>query len=302
MLIHRTVAYSLLGWLSLSAFAATDTKAPASALPSNPTAAAAATLAASVPHLTAKQIVDKNVAARGGLAAWRRVKSMRMTGKMDVGRLRKQTFPVSMTREQMHTWVQQHAKAEDNQKDVVQLPFVMELQRPRKVRFELQVAGDTAVQVYDGEHGWKLRPYLNRRDVESFTPDEMQSAAQQQELDGLLIDSDAKGNKVELAGIEQVEGRAAYKLKVTLKSSEVRSVWIDAQTFLEIKVDGVPRSLDGKPHAVATYFRDYKSVDGLTIPYVLETTVERVKDSQKITIERVEINPALSDSRFARPT
>jgi len=39
----------------------------------------------------------------------------------------------------------------------VQLPFVMELKRPRKMRFELQFSGQTAIQVFDGANGWKLR-------------------------------------------------------------------------------------------------------------------------------------------------
>ena len=82
---------------------------------------------------------------------------------------------------------------------------------------------------------------------------------------------------MELEGTEQVEGRDAHKLKLTLKDGQVRHVWIDAQTFLEVKMDGSPRRLDGKDHAVETYFRDYRSVDGLMVPYVGETRVEGVE-------------------------
>jgi len=63
---------------------------------------------------------------------------------------------------------------------------------------------------------------------------------------------------VELAGTDTVEGHAAYKLKVTRKDGQVRQVWVDGQSFLELKVDGAPRRLDGKLHAVAVYLRDYK--------------------------------------------
>ena len=44
----------------------------------------------------------------------------------------------------------------------------MEAKRPDKSRVEIEFAGTTAVQVYDGTHGWKLRPFLNRSDVEPF--------------------------------------------------------------------------------------------------------------------------------------
>ena len=63
--------------------------------------------------------------------------------------------------------------------DEVQLPFVMELARPGKMRFELEFAGQTAIQVFDGANGWKLRPFLGRRVVEPYTTDEMKAASLQ---------------------------------------------------------------------------------------------------------------------------
>jgi len=36
--------------------------------------------------LTVAQIVEKNVAAKGGLQTWRAVQSMSLSGKMDAGR------------------------------------------------------------------------------------------------------------------------------------------------------------------------------------------------------------------------
>ena len=59
----------------------------------------------------------------------------------------------------------------------VQLPLVMELKRPRKTRFELQFAGQTAVQVFDGTQAWKFRPFLNRREVGPYTADELKIAS-----------------------------------------------------------------------------------------------------------------------------
>jgi hypothetical protein len=82
----------------------------------------------------------------------------------------------------------------------------------------------------------------------------------------------------------------------------VRHLWVDAQTFLEVKIEGVPRRMAGKMRAVEIYYRDYQSVNGLMVPYVLETTVQGVKQSHKMTIESVMVNPELDDSLFAKPT
>ncbi len=223
-------------------------------------------------RLTAAQIVEKNVTARGGLQAWRAVQTLSMSGKMDAGG-----------------------------KQDVQLPFVLEMKRQRKTRLELQFNGQTAVQVYDGTNGWKLRPFLNRHDVEPYTPEELKAASMQMDLDGPLVDYAAKGTRVQLEGIEQVEGHDAYNLKLTLKSGQVQHIWVDAQTFLDVKVEGTPRRLNGKFHPVATYLRDYRSVNGLMIPYVNETVVESVKKTEKIIVEKVIVNPNLEEARFSKP-
>jgi outer membrane lipoprotein-sorting protein len=188
----------------------------------------------------------------------------------------------------------------------------MELKRPSKVRLELQFKGQTAIQVFDGTQGWKMRPFLNRSDVEPFSPEEMKTASAQGELDGLLIDYAAKGTQIESDGTENVEGRDTYKLKLTLKSGDVTHVWVDSQTFLEAKVQGRPRRLDGTDHPVEVYYRDYRPVNGLQIPFVLETRVLPVvktatgfRDTpvppEKITIEKVVVNPKLDDSLFSKP-
>lgn len=250
------------------------------------------------PKLTAAEIVDKNVAARGGLAAWRAVHTMEMKGSMQAGGNQRATLPVPGTTKAMMKGV---SVVPPRPKEEAQLPFVMDLERGRKVRVEIEFNGQTAVQVYDGAHGWKVRPFLNRHEVEAFTPEELQAASTQTDLDGLLIDYAAKGSKVELESVDQVDGRNAYNLKVTDKSGTAHHVWVDSETFLETKVEGTPRRLDGKYHPVAIYFRDYRSVSGLMMPYLLETAVEGSPYTEKIVIENIVSNPKLDESRFAKP-
>src|SRR5690348_1968346 len=219
-------------------------------------AAMAATPAAPAASLTAEQIVEKNAAARGGLDAWRAVTTMAFSGEMDAGG-----------------------------KNDAKLPFTMTLKRPHKSRLELRFREQTALQIYDGNQGWKVRPFLNRNEVEPFTPTEAKSAAGWTQLDGPLIDHAAKGTQVELTGAENVEGKSTYRLKVTPKSGPQRSIWVDAKSFLEVRIEGEPRRIDGKMRPVFVYYRDYKSEKGLAIPRVLESVVEGVKGSHKMTIQ-----------------
>jgi outer membrane lipoprotein-sorting protein len=271
--------------------------------------AAAPDTAAPRAKLSAAEIVEKNVAARGGLRAWRAVETLSLAGKMGAGGNQRATLAVPIPDANGDKRQLQFAKRPAEE---AQLPFLLELKRPHKQRLEVRFNGQTAIQVYDGTKGWKLRPFLNRNDVEPFTTEELNIASMQTELDGPLVDYAAKGTQVELAGVEKVEGRDTYELKLTLKTGRAIHVWIDAETFLETKMEGTPRRLDGTDHPVEVYFRDFRPVGGVRIPYILETKVLPVarnalglRDTpvpvERITIEKVEVNPKLADALFAKP-
>jgi hypothetical protein len=77
-------------------------------------------------------------------------------------------------------------------------------------------------------------------------------------------------------------------------------------------VEGQPRRLDGVEHPVEIYYRDYRSVSGLQIPFELETQVlpatsagSKVKPApipaERIVLDRVSINPKLDAAFFAKP-
>jgi hypothetical protein len=268
------VTLSLTGAYSPSAFAAKVVRDPSKPLTATPPprAEAPAPLPAKLPKLTAEEIVAKNVAARGGLAAWRAVQSMTFTGKLDAG----------------------------GKKDTL-LPYTLELKRPNKQRLAIDFAGHTGLQVFDGAHGWKLRPWLNRPDPEPFSPEELATAEEEVSLDGPLIDYAAKGRQVALEGTEMIEGKGTYKLKVTSHAGRVQHVWVDGTTFLETKMEGDKHRFDGQMRRVETYLRDYHRVEGLMIPYLAETHVERVPGAHAMTVEKVELNPKIEDSEFAKP-
>ena len=46
------------------------------------------------PNLNAKEIADKNAAARGGLQAWRTVETLSLSGKMGIGGNQRATLQV----------------------------------------------------------------------------------------------------------------------------------------------------------------------------------------------------------------
>jgi outer membrane lipoprotein-sorting protein len=262
--------------------------------------------------LTAAQIVEKHITARGGLAAWRAVQAMSWAGKMDAGvgdsaarsaMYVKGSFDRTgkMKRAAMGATDKSEAQDKASSEQQVELPFVLEMKRPGKSRLEIEFAGKTAVQVYDGAHGWKVRPFLNRNDVEPFTADETKSQVGKWDMDGPLLDYAAKGTKVAFEAVEPVDGHDAYKLKLTMKNGSTTHMWIDTQSFLDVKVEGVPRRMDGRMHTVWVTQRDFRSVQGVKVPFVLETSVDGYRDTHKMVLDKVAVNPQLSDARFTKP-
>lgn len=264
------------------------------------------------PNLTAQQIVEKHVAARGGLQAWRAVQTMSWSGKMDAGA----GDSVSRSKNWVaQTWGRKggtihaaapkeaaKATAPKTEAKQVQLPFVMDVKRPGRSRVELEFAGKTAIQVFDGKNGWMMRPYLNRTDWEPFSAEQTKSQVGKWDIDGPLFDYAAKGTKVALEGVDKVDGQDSYRLKLTLKDGNVQHVWIDAHSFLDVKVEGAPRRMDGRMHPVYTYQHDFRPVQGVLVPFVLETVVDGYPDTHKMVIEKVALNPKLDDTLFTKPT
>jgi outer membrane lipoprotein-sorting protein len=235
--------------------------------------AAAAGQDGSAAALTAAQIVEKNAEARGGLEAWRKIDAMVWSGHIETG------SPVAPL-----------------------IPFVFELKRPNKTRFELREDQDKMVRVFDGAAGWKVRTSRGGAPaLKPYTPAELASAREAQGIDGLLIDHQAKGIDIALDGIDEVEGRKAYRLVATLRSGSKRHVWVDAETFLELKTDREAHTSGTQPGIVTVFYRNWRAIEGLKMPTTIETHAADGKGGEKMVIDHVSMNPSLSDARFARP-
>ena len=85
--------------------------------------------------LSAAEIVDKNVAARGGLHAWRAVETLSLAGKMGAGGNQRAALAVPILDANAD---RQQALLPKRPAEEAQLPFLLELKRPHEQRLELQ--------------------------------------------------------------------------------------------------------------------------------------------------------------------
>jgi hypothetical protein len=233
---------------------------------------APATAGSTPGRLSAQQVVAKNIAARGGLEAWRKVQTMVWSGHIESA----------------------HAV-------VPSMLFMLSQQRPNKMRFEINAMGDRTLRVFDGTQGWKLHPAHGRPEVQPYTIEEVRFAQSGPGLDGPLIDYADKGRSVSLVGIDDIDKHNAYHLIVRTASGESQHVWVDAKSFLEIRYDRPAGGPAGASRTVSVLYRDYRTTDGLTIPSIIETAAGPGTPPDRMVIERVTLNPALSNQTFRVP-
>lgn len=230
----------------------------------------AVTLAApAVPAPTVDRIVADYVAARGGMKKIRALQTLRQTGRAFAGQGREALV-------------------------------VRELKRPGRIRFEFTVQGVTAVFVCDGKKGWKVSPFDDDMQLKELPDEVTQEAIEQADIEGPLVDWKSKGHQVELVGREAVNGRDTYKLKITLKTGAVRYEYIDVESHYEVRADST-RQVRGRDVQIETTFSEQKKAGGVLFPRLIEVAAVGRAQRLRVVVDKVEVNPTLSDARFELP-
>jgi outer membrane lipoprotein-sorting protein len=218
----------------------------------------------------ADDVINAYIKARGGLAKLKSVQTERLTGII--------TFAPG-----------------------VEGPFFVERKRPLKMHMEITVNGQTLLRVYDGKSsGWIYNPFAPNASVAVMSAQDLSGIADEADFEGPFVDYKAKGNQIEYAGKEQIDGKIVHKLKLTAKQGDVSFFSFDASTGLLMKWQGL-RKVGDKELPWETYFRDFREVEGLKYPFLVESAAVDSDQIQKITATKIETNIPLNDSQFAKP-
>ena len=217
------------------------------------------------------QIIDRHVEARGGREKVATVKSVRMSGPLELGA-----------------------------GGTAQL--VTEQRRPNRFRQDFIFNGQPNVRAFDGQIGWYHIPFMGIPKPTLMPADELKSIIEEADIDGPLVDYQKKGHTVELLGREPIDGRDCYHLKVTLKNGDVRHHFIDAETMQLARVEG-KQVEQGQEISYVQKFSDFRDVNGVMYPFVSEVEQSSPAGAQKFVyhIEKIETNVPMDDAHFAMP-
>ena len=232
--------------------------------------AAVALAGTSLSAQSAEDVIAKYVAARGGIDKIKAVKSERLTGTISFG-----------------------PEAEG--------PFLVERLRPLKMYMEITLNGMTLIRSYDGKStGWIYNPFTSNPSVQAMTDADLRNIGDEADFDGPFVDYKAKGNKIEFVDKEEVLGKTAYKLKLTNKLGDVSYFYFDADSNLLLKWEG-DRKVGTQSFPWESVFHDFREVNGLKYPFLIESDAPGTDQRQKITADKIEVNIPIDAARFGKP-
>lgn len=190
----------------------------------------------SIKAQTADEVIDKYVAALGGKEKLATLKTVKMTGNLNV--------------------------------QGTDVGIVITAANGVGVRTDISVPGmGEGFQIMNAKKGWSFMPFQGQTEPAEVSADQVKSSQSQLDIQGALFNYKEKGSTVELAGKEAVNGADAYKIKLTSKDGKVSTLFIDAKTFYRVKSIAKTATPQGEVEMETTYSDFKKTDDGFVFPF-----------------------------------
>jgi len=224
----------------------------------------AAPAAAQTP--TVDELLAKNVESRGGLEKLRAINTRTVTGTVSA-----QGMEMSMK---------------------------VYSKRPNLMLQEMQMGDRRMVTAFDGQQAWGINPMMGGDTPQPLTGLQADLLRDQAGFDGPLALARQRGDTMEVAGKDTVDGASAWKLVITHGGRQT-SVYLDEKTGLERKVSSTI-SDNGTQLLIESVISDYQVTDGIQVPRQVRTLVGG-QPQATVTIQSVEFNTPIEDDKFKMP-
>ena len=213
---------------------------------------------------TADEVIQKYAKAMGGLDNFNKVKTAKMSGTVS-------------------------AQGMD-------LPVTIQIINGKAMRSDVEVMGQSVTTSYKDGKGWKINPFAGAATATDATAPELSDMKTQSSLASQLMDYKARGCKVELQGQEDVSGAKAYKIKLTEADNKETTYYVDASSFMAVKVVG-KRNLMGQDMEIETYLNDPKEFGGVKFNTAI-VQKSGGQTFQEIHFDKVELNVPVDEKIF----
>jgi len=213
----------------------------------------------------AETVLDQYVEATGGKAAYEKVKNRVATGTLDISGAN------------------------------IKGKLTITQAEPGKLLNETDLGqAGKSTQGTDGEVVWETSTFTGERILEG---EEKATFLKQATFNSEIHWKD-RYEKVECTGVEDVEGKPAYKLTLTPKEGKPVVEYYDVDSHLMVKQTVTSKTPMGEIK-VDVYPGQYKKVDGILIPFQAKQKV--LGQEIVMTIEEIKHNVDLPKDTFAPP-
>ena len=215
---------------------------------------------------TVDEIVDKHVAAMGGVEKLNTVKTLATEQEISV--------------------------------QGMEIPVKTVIVVGKSMRSESQIMGNSMISVVNGTTGWMVRPAMmgGTGEPEDMPAEQLKQSMGQLNPFGSLVNYKDKGTTVELVGKEKVGKEDVYHLKVTTKEGHVVDQFLNAETYM---VSKIKTTVQGQN--VEIDFSDYEDVEGIKMANTMEMDNPQA-GHMVFSTNKITINGPVDETVFKKPT
>jgi hypothetical protein len=182
----------------------------------------------------------------------------------------------------------------------------------RLYREELSSVTGKLIIIATPRQGWISLPGSGGL-FKPMTPPEFKSLVPEIDPAGPLVDYNQKGNKIEMAGRDTIQGHPCYMIKVYFPSGNAATYSIDAKTYYVLRTTYRGTTVMGSifpdesplnrqnatpPGVVTTDFSDYKIIPG---GYIFPYTIALSPYGARVTIKKIVVNGNVDADALSRP-
>jgi outer membrane lipoprotein-sorting protein len=176
----------------------------------------------------------------------------------------------------------------------MEMPMVMYMKNPNKIKVTYSINGQDMVSVFDGEKGYMINPMMGSSDPVELTGDQLASVQRNSAFKNELQDY-FKSGKLTLEGQENVNDKPAFKLKASVGTNPIY-MFIDKTSFLIVKTSTIVDQM-GNSMNIDSYMTDYVDINDVVMP----KKTKAMSDGTEVAVvsfDNIEVNIPMDDSVF----
>jgi hypothetical protein len=180
------------------------------------------------------------------------------------------------------------------------LPMTIQIIIGKAARTDVEAMGSAVIRVYNNGKGWTQNPFAGITTPKEVTGAELIDFKSQTQLASALMDYKARGHQVELQGQVDVEGKKAFKIKLTAKDDgRVTYYYINSTDYLMLKSE-TDREMQGQTVTVEMLYSDLKEFNGAKF-FMTKTQKIEGQVFQTTTFTNIELNVPVDEKIFDMP-